>query len=548
MQIFVLVFFYNEYFNEKKLTNIERQLSDTQALRNLKEDSRKQLQGAQENLQKYVNKNDKKFLENYFHSLRNLNKNIDSIKIYENRNLSLKQEFDSRRKEISELDHLENLIDSVYRESKKPLLKKTPLKIQKFQIKKEPEKLEIAIRHSTSSDSVLKKGLFPRLKDAIQGNVEVKRDTTYITTKYESSVDTSKIKSDLDSTIKAVNKHYVNEINKYKSHINVTQSKSANLYRVYDNLILVSNKLMEIYDKTITDFSHNLEEQYKEQSSRNNTIRKYSVLVMIILMLVVSVLIMYYTKQSFQYEKELKIANNKINQNLRFKNRILGMLSHEVRAPLKIINIFIQRIGKKTNDEDILDYLKSIKFTNDSLLIQANQILEYTKNQDQQIKLNPTDFNLKNEIDNVLNIFKPYIESGNNTFEIENEVNHELNVRADKTKIHQIFINILGNANKFTENGKITVNAKAVSVNPHIVKLQVSVADTGYGISEKDKRNIFKPYYQGMVSNEIENLGAGLGLNLCKEIIDLLKGKISVESSLGKGTIVFFEFNLNISK
>ena len=91
-------------------------------------------------------------------------------------------------------------------------------------------------------------------------------------------------------------------------------------------------------------------------------------------------------------------ANELNKKNLGFKNRILGMLSHELRSPLKIINIFIDKITRTTKDETIKGYLNSIKFTNSSLFIQSNQILEYTKNQDAGQKLVNTTFNLKDEI------------------------------------------------------------------------------------------------------------------------------------------------------
>lgn len=98
-----------------------------------------------------------------------------------------------------------------------------------------------------------------------------------------------------------------------------------------------------------------------------------------VLMFIVSILIMYFTRIAFIYEMKLNEANELNKKNLGFKNRILGMLSHELRSPLKIINIFIDKITRTTKDETIKGYLNSIKFTNSSLLIQSNQILEYTK-------------------------------------------------------------------------------------------------------------------------------------------------------------------------
>jgi signal transduction histidine kinase len=185
---------------------------------------------------------------------------------------------------------------------------------------------------------------------------------------------------------------------------------------------------MSIYDSAIKSSKSELEKEYEKQTSESNKIRMYLVFGAMILMFIVSILIMYFTRIAFIYEKRLNSANKQINENLNFKNRILGMLSHELRSPLKIISIFINRINKKTNDESIKEYLKSISFTNNSLLLQANQILEYTKNQHKENKLVPSLFNLKNEITSILTSIEPYIETRSNKFVIHENINPDLEV------------------------------------------------------------------------------------------------------------------------
>ena len=243
---------------------------------------------------------------------------------------------------------------------------------------------------------------------------------------------------------------------------------------------------------------------------------------------------------------KLNEANELNKKNLGFKNRILGMLSHELRSPLKIINIFIDKITRTTKDETIKGYLNSIKFTNSSLLIQSNQILEYTKNQDAGQKLVNTTFNLKDEINAIATAIAPYIETRNNKFVVNDQIPADIVVHSDNIKINQLLMNILGNANKFTENGQIKLDLATEMAGNDKIVLTTVISDTGSGISETDLKKIFEPYYQGMVSDEIDNLGAGLGLNLCKEIVELFNGNISVASELRKGTQVTFRINLNI--
>jgi signal transduction histidine kinase len=312
--------------------------------------------------------------------------------------------------------------------------------------------------------------------------------------------------------------------------------------------MLYSNELMNIYENAIKDSKANLQKEYEKQYSKNNRSRMYLLFGAIIMMFIVSILIMILTRIAFIYERKLNKANKRIKENLNFKNRILGMLSHELRSPLKIIGLFINKINKKTNDDSIKEYLKSISFTNNTLLIQANQILEYTKNQQVENKLVPVVFNLKNEINAILTSIKPYIETRNNEFIISENINPEITIYSDNTKINQLFMNILGNANKFTENGKIKVNTKTETIDQNTISLITEITDTGAGISKKDLEKIFEPYYQGVLSDDVENLGAGLGLSLCKEMVELYSGKIFVTSEINKGTTVTFALNLTLKK
>jgi Signal transduction histidine kinase len=523
-------------------------LNEIHSIENLTDDSKKELVSSQDYFQKYLITNDRKYLEYYFQSVDKLTKNLDSINSYKNprlENVVLPQKQDS-----SEFRKLKLLADSTYqfssrssfkiRENNAPTLKKFDLNNYNY------EKFNIETK--TVSDSVKKKGLLGRIGDAIAGKVDVQKENTIITIKNGGQTTGEKIKSDMDSIMRTINNHYSKEVQRIQ--VNITNNKNHNekFFKTFNNLLIYSNDLMNIYGMAIKDSKLELEKEYEKQTSKSNHIRNYLVLGSLILMFIVSILIMFLTRIAFIYEKRLKIANDQIKENLNFKNRILGMLSHELRSPLKIIGIFINRINKKTTDESIKEYLKSISFTNNTLLMQANQILEYTKNQQVENKLIPTVFNISDEIDSILTSIEPYIETRNNKFVVNKNIDPSITVYSDNTKINQVFMNILGNANKFTENGQITVDTKTESVDENTISLVTKITDTGAGISESDLEKIFEPYYQGVLSEDVENLGAGLGLSLCKEIVELYSGKISVDSKLNHGTTVSFSVNLKINK
>lgn len=548
IQLLIAGFFYNEFISRKNLTFFENQLKEVHTLENLTDNSRGELLNAQSFLQKYMMSNDNTYLDSYFTSLNKLGKNLDSIGHYENKYPKLKNVLTSKKKDSMEIKKLKSLIDSTYEYSTKSNFKveNSLPKLEKYSVNYDFDKFKVETK--IISDTVKKKGLFGRLGDAISGKENVRKESTIITVKQGKEPNPANIKAEFDSIFNEVNNHYKGEIKKIQVNVVRNQNNSGNFYKIFNNLLVYSNGLMNIYEVAIKDSKAELEKEYQKQNSESNRIRKNLVFGAMILMFIVSVLIMFLTRIAFIYEKKLNAANKQISENLNFKNRILGMLSHELRSPLKIIGLFINRINKRTEDEKVKEYLKSISFTNDSLLMQANQILEYTKNQAVENKLIPVKFNLKNEITSILTSIEPYIETRNNQFIVDENINQNINVYSDNKKINQIFMNILGNANKFTENGQIKVITKTQPVDENIISLITEISDTGVGISKSDLEKIFEPYYQGVLSEDVENLGAGLGLSLCKEIIGLYDGDISVSSEEGKGTTVHFSVNLNISK
>lgn len=548
IQVLIAVFFYHEFITKKNLNFIEKQLKEIYTLENLTDNSRKELMSAQDYLQKYAISEDQQYLDSYFQSLNKLGKNLDTISHYENTYSSLKKNLSLEKNDKFDINKLKLLIDSTYEVSNKTNFKldKDFPKLRKYNLDYNFDKFNIESK--TYSDTIKKKGLFGRLGDAIAGKENVRKENTVITVKQGKTPNAANIKAEFDSIINLVNNHYSQEIKKI--HVKVTEKEhnSGKFYKIFNNLLVYSNGLMNIYETAIKDSKNNLEKEYNKQNSKNNRIRMYLVFGAMILMFTVSILIMFFTSIAFLYEHKLNKANRQIKENLNFKNRILGMLSHELRSPLKIIGLFISRINKKTNDENIKEYLKSISFTNNSLLIQANQILEYTKNQHVENKLVPTVFHLKNEIKSILDSIEPYIETRNNKFIISNTIDPNLIVYSDNTKINQVFMNIISNANKFTENGQISVSTETKPINEDTVCLITKISDTGVGISNSDLEKIFEPYYQGILSDDIDNLGAGLGLSLCKEIVELYSGSITANSELNKGTTVQFTINLNVHK
>lgn len=546
IQFLIAGFFYNEFITKKNLKFIENQLKEINSLENLTGNSKKELLNAQVDFQKYLSTEDKKYLKAYFESLHKLDKNLDSIGGYKDKYPRLKSALVLENGNSVKVHKLQSLIDSTYEYSTNSILKKQNAfpEIRKYDLDYNFDRFNVETK--TYSDTIRKKKFFGRIRDAISGKESVRKDSIVVTMMQGRNPDAAVIKAQFDSILNVVNKHYNVQLKQIRTNVIQKENHNTAFYKIFGNLLMYGNSVMNIYDHAIKNSRADLEKEYYKQNSFNNRIRMNLIFGAMILMLIISVLIMMLTSIAFSYEKRLKAANIQINANLEFKNRILGMLSHELRSPLKIIGILINRIREKTDDDEIQEYFKSIGFTSNTLLLQSNQILEYTKNQHLKNKLIPVVFNLNDQVTSILNSIEAYIKTRNNKFIVNKVIDPELILYSDNTKISQIFMNILGNANKFTENGEINVDIKTEKTDDFNIVLITEIMDSGVGIAESDLKKIFEPYYQGVLSDDVENIGAGLGLSLCRELVELYNGEISVQSHPGKGTTVNFFLNLKI--
>lgn len=543
-QILLVIFFYNEIVNERKLQAIEDKIDRSKELKEYLATTQSDLIIAQQDFQNLIAKNKDSLLENYKGSLQELNNSFASlntagIKLPEFKKII---EVDSVSIDKSEI---KSIIDSMI-QSKEKL---SSLDLEEVAIKQYDYKdvlNSIDIQSTVEVDSVKKKGFFSRIGDAVKGDVDVQKEkvNVVVTMKFGKKITSGSIQEQIATAFENTNKYYNNKISDLKSQMMALKNGEQSFLNRNNDLLQFSNSLLEIYNKSINKLQEDLLNQFTQQYKTNKTIRNVAVIGLMVVMLVVSIVLGLLTKLAFEYENRLEKANQEISNNLSFKNRILGMLTHEIRSPLNIISILSKNILKTTKDDGIKQNLNSVYFTSNSLKLQANQILEFTKGEFVKAKLVPTKFNLKEEVVNILEALRTNVESNGNQLVVKNKISSDIVVNSDAVKIHQLFINLIGNANKFTSNGKIEVSTKITENLDKFCIFESVIADNGSGISKEDLDKIFELYYQGVISEEVKNLGAGIGLNLCKEIVDLFKGNINITSTINKGTTVTFSLKL----
>ncbi|MDY6802947.1 MAG: ATP-binding protein [Cyanobacteriota bacterium] len=254
-------------------------------------------------------------------------------------------------------------------------------------------------------------------------------------------------------------------------------------------------------------------------------------------------------KRLRQEKQEAEAAN-------RAKSVFLANMSHELRTPLNAIIGYSEIMLEDAVDlglETSIPDLTKIQTAGRHLLSIINDILDLSKVEAGKMELHMEPFDIESLIDNVLSTIQPTIEKNCNVLEVIFEDPIEL-IRADLTKLRQVILNLLSNAAKFTENGKITLKVReATDEEKQGIEARkkdcdrlkdgkrqyilISVADTGIGISYEHLEHLFEPFTQADSSTTRKYGGTGLGLAISRHFCKMMGGDISVESELGKGSV-----------
>jgi signal transduction histidine kinase/class 3 adenylate cyclase/ActR/RegA family two-component response regulator len=249
------------------------------------------------------------------------------------------------------------------------------------------------------------------------------------------------------------------------------------------------------------------------------------------------------TREQRKKLREVEKLNTRLRQVDRLKDQFLANTSHELRTPLHgIIGLSESMIDGVTGKlaEKTVEMLKLITFSGKRLSFLVNDILDFSKlkSHELQLQLRPLDIHTATDV--VLILSAPLIKS--KKIKLINKVPQDISlVEADENRVQQILQNLVNNAVKFTDEGEIVVSANSVDG-----KIEVTVADSGIGISNDQLDNIFKPFIQADGSTTREYGGTGLGLTVTRQLVELHRGTIKVQSEVNKGSQ--FTFTLPVSE
>jgi PAS domain S-box-containing protein len=229
----------------------------------------------------------------------------------------------------------------------------------------------------------------------------------------------------------------------------------------------------------------------------------------------------------------------------RSKSTFLANMSHEIRTPLNAIIGFSQLLNREQLSSIQKGYAVSIYRSGEHLLKLINDILELSKIEAGRFTLNPSNTDILALIDDIKMMFREQAQFRKLQMIFETSDNLPLYLIVDENKLRQIFINLIGNALKFTTEGGIAVRIRFDPTDVESGRLMAEIEDSGPGISENELGNLFRQFEQASAGIKTSS-GTGLGLALSRELAVLMGGNINVKSEEGKGSV--FSFNVAVKK
>jgi len=224
----------------------------------------------------------------------------------------------------------------------------------------------------------------------------------------------------------------------------------------------------------------------------------------------------------------------------RAKSTFLANMSHEIRTPMNGIVGMTNLTLRTSLAGPQRDYLQIIRSSAESLLRIVDDILDFSKIEAGRLALDETDFDLTECICDSLRILEPQACAKGLAISCSISDSVPVNVCGDPFRVRQVLLNLLGNAVKFTQDGKIHLTATSVARRFHVDEIHFSVRDTGVGIPPDKLDSIFRPFEQADASTTRTHGGTGLGLAISSQLVDLMGGRMWVESTVGEGSCFHF--------
>ena len=249
-----------------------------------------------------------------------------------------------------------------------------------------------------------------------------------------------------------------------------------------------------------------------------------------------------------QLETQLRNAKQQADAASEAKSAFLANMSHEIRTPMNAVLGMLQLVQKTPLNPRQLDYVLKAQNAAQSMLSLLNDILDYSKIEAGKLLLDPHVFELEQSMRELAVVLAG--NQGQKDVEVMFDLDTELpgSLIGDSLRLQQVMINLAGNALKFTSHGQVVISLRQLQRSGSSVTVRIAVADTGIGISPEQIERIFEGFNQAEASTTRRFGGTGLGLVICKRLIQLMGGELQVESQVGFGSRFWFDIVLDVAE
>lgn len=239
-------------------------------------------------------------------------------------------------------------------------------------------------------------------------------------------------------------------------------------------------------------------------------------------------------------------SQNKFKETLELKEKFLANMSHEIRTPLNAILGFTDLLCHKEIEPEATEFIGAIQVSSENLLTIVNDILDFSKIEAGMLRIVREPFSLKEVFQCVEVLFRQNANEKHLLLNFNIASNIPMILNGDASRLKQILVNLVGNAVKFTNRGKVTVSVAAKFINAEELELDFCVTDNGIGIEQQKLNAIFDRFEQGSDNIANEYGGTGLGLSIVKNLVELQEGTICVTSCPGYGTSFYFQIPYSV--
>ncbi len=256
---------------------------------------------------------------------------------------------------------------------------------------------------------------------------------------------------------------------------------------------------------------------------------------LLLVLFVIITVYMFIAAEKAKESDELREAKEEAENANKAKSQFLANMSHEIRTPIHGIMGMNEMVLREAQDENVRGYAKNIKHASENLLEIINGILDFSKIEAGRIEIEEGAYLVRGLLNDVVNMVAPIASKKGLEFEVNVDENLPAELYGDVGKIRQVMVNLLNNAVKYTNEGKVTLTVRGNLVNDNI-NLKIKIKDTGIGIKEENIEKLFADFERVDTEKNKDIEGTGLGLAIVNRLIQYMGGRIKVTSEYGKGS------------